>query len=253
MANHEKIFGIKLKIFLSMLCIVLCSNLLISFLLVNITMNDKRDALKDRMQDVNAQLSIGIKKDFETTLYKLKELASHKVVTSYFQTFAASEVMELFEQNNQIFPELSLVKKNGSEELKAVNKQASDKLNSFITDKTFSQITKDEKKQYAISEEFLYNGVPSMRILFRSLDEYGDTAAYINAVLPVKNIIGGVIAQKFEDVGFSFVVNKQGAILWHKNKDLVFTKLTERNNACGIVSAIFENKKGFVKRRSMTL
>lgn len=247
MTAHEKIFGIKLKIFLSMLCVVLCSNLLISCLLVNITMNDKRETLKDRMQDVNTQLSAGIKKDFEATLYKLKELATHKVVASYFQTFAASEVMELFEQNNLIFPEVSIVKKNGAEELKAINKQASEKLDSYANDQLFSQIAKDEKKQYVVSEEFLYNGIPSLRILYRSLDEYGDTAAYINAVLPVKNIIGGVIAQKFEDVGYSFVVNKQGVLLWHKNKDFIFKKLNEKNDACKILASAAKREPAFCK------
>ncbi len=232
--NLKDIFSpqksIKLKIMYMTIAIVILVSLVICIFGVLITKNDKKKSLAERMEDICITLIDGISEKSNNILKEVEIISKSNELKTYISNFDENYIIQIFVSKINLFYEISYININYEEELKVFNGEKTQDYISFKNNENFINFAKSENINYIYSEEFILGDSPCLRIFYKIKDEYLDTIGFLSCVIKINVLIEDIILKKFENSGFVYVVNMEGKIIYHINKDVIFKQLNEKGN-----------------------
>jgi len=239
---------IKAKLIASSMFLSILSLSFLSLFFMAIMINDKKDALKNRMEAVNMLLETNINYEFNNIIKNAEEVSKNKTLSDYGNTYDVAAVNKIFMNYFKNTESISFINISGKEEIKLKNLDREYKLIDYNMNNDFIKFTKSEDKKYYLSSESLENNKPCINLFYKCNDEYGDPFGYLSLIIPVDNIIQSVINKTVGKTGFVFIVNSNGNILYHQNKNFIFKMININNNENNkIINDIKSLKTNFLK------
>ncbi len=246
--------SIKSKIIYVLMTILILTLLIISYLIVVLIKNDKVKSLKERMNSICIIMIDSITRKTNNILNEVEIITKSDQLKAYITNFDDNYIIQLFRDKRNLFYEISYIKMNYEEELKVFNGEITQNYVSFNNNDNFMDFAKSENINYIISEEFILENFPCIRIFYKIKDEYLDTIGFLSCVIKTDIITEDLILKKFEDTGFIYAVNKDGKILYHINKENIFKTLNEKGNVKSpLINNILQMKNDFLRCNLMNL
>jgi PAS domain S-box-containing protein len=193
------------------------------FLMINSLRKSQQAHVEHIAQDNADYMSSLIKRKGE----EFEKIANGDAVADYRKTGEYKPLIEYFGRFMQEFPTLAYVGKDGSEELKLVNGKLAEKLSNISKTTIFEEATWETNKVFALLSTRDDNpNEACMEFTFCRRDFFDDFVGFIAGKIPLSDIVSDIQKFKFGETGFVMLIDDQGTILSHPQKDKILQKVT---------------------------
>ena len=255
-ANTSKIKiinSIKFKFIFPTILLILLTSTIIGFTSLVYLGNDKLNSLKERMESICDNMKYFILNDYNHFVQEIENISQD----NYFSENSIEKNQEIinsiFKKFNNFY-EVSYINTSYNEIIKLTDGEISTNFESYEENETLLELEIDENIKSLSTPIIWINNKPAIRTFYKIKNKDQSISGYINFVLFIDNFINSIVKKEFEKSGFLILVDTNGKILYHKNKEYISKDLTENGNAkTDTITKIVRLSDGFVRAKFMSL
>lgn len=241
---------IKSKILFSQIVGALIIALSLGFSSFSLMVNALRAAQKEKMEFIASYMAEEIKHNIFNKKNIIERISKSREIEDYSKKYQDLPLKRYFIEFREEFPVLSYINEKGFEELKIVKGQFSEELRDISETVMFQDALWEPNKVFISPIEHSYLlGEPVMKFIIAKQSYFGEE--FIGVVLgevPLSEITREISRIKVGETGFLSLIDKDGNILAHLQKDKILSKIIgEGKEAEELISNAIDLKKDFTR------
>ncbi len=180
---------------------------------------------------------------------QFEKIAMGEAIQAYSLEYEEPALMQYFDSVTTEFPVLSYINENGFEEVTLVNSERLEASSDISDTILFEQATWQPNKVFTIfsvSSDSSTSCAACMEFAFYRKSYFGEFEGFIAGKVPLPDLIKEIGEFKFGQTGFLMIIDKQGNVLSHFQKENILKKVTvQGKHSEKILSQITAMKSGF--------